>query len=211
MAGKRRSQGKRARGERIGSAPFGFGLGADGLRLVAVVHEQAAIGRARDFPRRCGRGAAKGLFAIDSSWVRGVEAAELLVAPHRYFSDEELAPLLVGLRDLGFEIEVRPRENPFVEGRAGVTWCEVIHVYLPAAGALAVPVAMEVAKGLATDGTKALAKKVGAVFLRWARHRGRRPGKNPKQPSDQVVQSGDQVVQSVGRLARAVPACAFSA
>jgi DNA invertase Pin-like site-specific DNA recombinase len=39
---------KRARGERIGSVPLGFGLGSDGARLIPVEHEQAAIARARE-------------------------------------------------------------------------------------------------------------------------------------------------------------------
>lgn len=38
---------KRARGERIGSVPFGFALDADGARLVADEREQATIARAR--------------------------------------------------------------------------------------------------------------------------------------------------------------------
>ena len=35
---------KRARGERVGSVPFGFALDEDGVRLVAVEHERAATG-----------------------------------------------------------------------------------------------------------------------------------------------------------------------
>jgi DNA invertase Pin-like site-specific DNA recombinase len=38
---------KRARGERVGSVPFGFALHADGVRLVANRPEQATIARAR--------------------------------------------------------------------------------------------------------------------------------------------------------------------
>jgi len=43
---------KRARGERVGSVPFGFALDADGVRLVAVEHERAAIARARELRAR---------------------------------------------------------------------------------------------------------------------------------------------------------------
>ena len=39
---------KRARGERIGSVPFGFALDRDGARLVANEREQATIARARE-------------------------------------------------------------------------------------------------------------------------------------------------------------------
>jgi len=39
---------KRARGERIGSVPFGFALDPDGARLVADEREQATIARARE-------------------------------------------------------------------------------------------------------------------------------------------------------------------
>jgi DNA invertase Pin-like site-specific DNA recombinase len=38
---------KRARGELVGSVPFGFALDNDGVRLVPVAHEQATIARAR--------------------------------------------------------------------------------------------------------------------------------------------------------------------
>jgi hypothetical protein len=38
---------KRARGERVGSVPFGFALHADGVRLVANLRERATIARAR--------------------------------------------------------------------------------------------------------------------------------------------------------------------
>ena len=44
---------KRARGERVGSVPFGFALDTDGVRLVHMGHEQAAIARARVL-RACG-------------------------------------------------------------------------------------------------------------------------------------------------------------
>jgi site-specific DNA recombinase len=44
---------KRARGERIGSVPFGFALHADGVRLVANRREQATTARAREL-RACG-------------------------------------------------------------------------------------------------------------------------------------------------------------
>ena len=37
---------KRARGERVGSVPFGFALHADGVRLVANLRERATIARA---------------------------------------------------------------------------------------------------------------------------------------------------------------------
>ena len=40
-------QHKRANGERVGSVPYGFALAADGVHLVAVEGEQAAIVRAR--------------------------------------------------------------------------------------------------------------------------------------------------------------------
>jgi DNA invertase Pin-like site-specific DNA recombinase len=43
---------KRARGERVGSVPFGFAVDADGVRLVAVEHERAAIARARELRAR---------------------------------------------------------------------------------------------------------------------------------------------------------------
>jgi hypothetical protein len=36
-----------ARGERVGSVPFGFALDDDGIRLVPVEHEQATVARAR--------------------------------------------------------------------------------------------------------------------------------------------------------------------
>jgi DNA invertase Pin-like site-specific DNA recombinase len=39
---------KRARGERVGSVPFGFALHADGVRLVRNRREQATIARARE-------------------------------------------------------------------------------------------------------------------------------------------------------------------
>jgi len=39
---------KRARGERVGALPYGFALNADGVRLVAVEREQAAIARTRE-------------------------------------------------------------------------------------------------------------------------------------------------------------------
>jgi DNA invertase Pin-like site-specific DNA recombinase len=42
---------KRARGERIGSVPFGFALNPDGARLVADEREQATIARARELRR----------------------------------------------------------------------------------------------------------------------------------------------------------------
>lgn len=43
---------KRARGERIGSVPFGFALDADGTRLVSDEREQATIERARELRSR---------------------------------------------------------------------------------------------------------------------------------------------------------------
>jgi len=43
---------KRARGERVGSVPYGFALASDGVRLVAARREQAAISRARKLRAR---------------------------------------------------------------------------------------------------------------------------------------------------------------
>ncbi len=117
--------------------------------------------------------------------------SRIVVAPKRHFPEEQLAPLVDGLRELGFEVEVEPWENPFVNGRYGVTWWEVVHVYLPQAwhvvqGLGGAKFALDTAKALAQDeakaAAKALAKRVAAVFIPWARARSKVPGKNPKQP-----------------------------
>jgi DNA invertase Pin-like site-specific DNA recombinase len=44
---------KRAHGERVGSVPFGFAVGADGVRLLVHEQEQATIARAHEL-RACG-------------------------------------------------------------------------------------------------------------------------------------------------------------
>jgi hypothetical protein len=121
---------------------------------------------------------------------------KIVLAPRRYFPADELQPLVDGIRELGFEVEVLEWENPFVKGRYGVTWYEVIHVHLPqaieaAAGGAAGALLKDAARDLAKDGLKAVARRIGDVFVDWAKKRRQQAGRNPKQPKMMPIYGPD--------------------
>jgi hypothetical protein len=116
--------------------------------------------------------------------------SKVVLKPKRAFPDEELAPLVKGIEALGFEVEVEAYDNPFVNGRLGVSWWEVVHAHIVewGTGAAVGAVAGEALKGAA--------KKIGEVFVDWAKERGKRPGRNPKQPKYTEIYGPDGKVVS---------------
>jgi hypothetical protein len=120
--------------------------------------------------------------------------ADIVVAPRAYVPDAELARLLDDLRALGFEVELRPWVPPEIDGRSAAPWWENIEVHVTAVstaasllaqtpmGKAALEKAKSLAGEMADDAIKALARKIGGVFVGWAQRRAQLPGKNPKRP-----------------------------
>jgi site-specific DNA recombinase len=80
-------QHKRAKGERVGSVPYGYALAADGVRLVEVESEQAVVREARtlrasglSLRQVAARLAGRGLVARSGAPFAAVQVARMLAA-----------------------------------------------------------------------------------------------------------------------------------
>ena len=110
----------------------------------------------------------------------------IVLAPQKVLEEGALDQLVAELEQLGFNVEIKPYENPFVGGRSGVSWWETIYMHLPAIEHVAEHAAEHLAEAVAVATAKDIAKerlkKVGGAFVTWAKSRGLRRGKNPTQP-----------------------------